>query len=165
MCLHFKSLAPRQNPGCDVWHHALPCASSVRMPWLTVAAIDFIIAARPLDVHLAMQNQEHTCFFRFQSELHETLTPLQFAMALALKQLNGVSMWLMIQLLSTQTSSAPCGSDEQPTASPGVRKTAPPTSCHQGVAQPASASGADGNGGRETSQNSSGDWRCSQGSQ
>lgn len=51
-----------------------------------------------------MQNQEHTCFFRFQSELHESLSPLQFAKALALKQMNAVSVWSMIQLLATQTA-------------------------------------------------------------
>ena len=51
---------------------------------------------------MCLQNQEHTCFFRFQSELHETLTPLQFAKALALKQMSAVTIWNMIQLMANQ---------------------------------------------------------------
>lgn len=51
-----------------------------------------------------LQNQEHTCFFRFQSELHESLTPLQFAKALALKNINSVSIWSMLGLLTGEGS-------------------------------------------------------------
>ena len=51
-----------------------------------------------------LQNQEHTCFFRYQSELHESLTPLQFAKALALKNINSVSIWSMLGLLTGEGS-------------------------------------------------------------
>lgn len=47
-----------------------------------------------------VQHQEHTSFLRFQNDLNESLTPLQFAKALALKQTSAVTMWALLQLLN-----------------------------------------------------------------
>jgi hypothetical protein len=51
---------------------------------------------------LRMQDQEHTCFFRFQAEIHDTLSTMQFAKALAFKQMDQVSIWTLMQLLAAQ---------------------------------------------------------------
>jgi len=47
-------------------------------------------------------DQEHNCFFRFQAEIHDTLSTIQFANALALKQMDQVSIWTLMQLLAAQ---------------------------------------------------------------
>ncbi len=115
-----------------------------------------------------MQNQEHTCFFRFQSELHESLTPLQFAKALALKNITSVSIWSMLDLLTSE-GSRPNGMLEvaraqtaplQAKEGPLVSMSAVPASDHQTYTSlPPLDSIVTNDGSQDTSGTSSGESR------